>query len=360
MKIVFLLNTMDFGGAERTVLALADYFKNDYDVSILCMSGSSAFEIPEGINLINLNIKDSFNNGIERIINAFSRTLSIRKTIRQINPDIVYCIMGINAKYLIGDFNRKYKLFVSERSNPKLYDEKTKKWLNRIYNKCDGIVFQTKRVSDLYPDLPDGKKTIIPNAVSNKAAYELSWEGRGSKRISAIGRLVTEKDYPTLLEAFSIFLKDHKDYVLEIYGDGDERSKIQGIINDKGLDQAVVLKGSRPDALECASQTECYVLSSICEGMPNTLMEAMAIGMPCVSTDCEYGPAELIVNEKNGLLVECKAPEQLAMSLSRMTDDDEFASKCSANAFKDLKKHSILSIGIKYKEFFRAILEGKK
>ncbi len=358
MKIVFLLNKLDVGGAERTVLALAEYFKKNNEIFIMCMSESVAYDIPDGIRIVNLGINDVFESGYERLKNAFIRTFCIRKAIRKINPDVVYCIMGINAKYLLGDFDRNYKLIVSERSNPKAYDKQTSKWLKRIYRKCDGIVFQTKRVCDLYPDIPKNKKIVIPNAVSNMDAYALHWQGRGSKRISAIGRLVAEKDYPTLIKAFSIFLRNHNDYILEIYGDGNERARIQDLINAKGLEKSIVLMGSRSDALECASKTECYVLSSVCEGMPNTLIEAMAIGMPCVSTDCEYGPAELIENGKNGLLVECNSPEKLAEALSKMTDDILFAEICAKAATSILEVQNIENIGQKYSSFFST--EGRR
>lgn len=352
MKIVFLLNNMDFGGAERTVLALSNYLRSRHEVTILCMQGPCAYDVPDNVRVVNLNICNQFNNVIGRVKNALLRTIAIRNAVSRLKPDVVFCIMGINAKYLTSAIRRNYSLIVSERSNPKYYDEKTRRKLRNIYSKCDGIVFQTDRVCSLYEDIESSKKIVIPNAISNPLVYELNWNGRNAKRVVAVGRLVFEKDYPTLIEAFNIFIKNHEGYILEIYGSGPDENKIKELVENLGLKGMIRLEGSRNDALTCAAKAACYVLSSVCEGMPNTLLEAMGIGMPCVATDCEYGPAELIENGENGLLVECGSPEKLAEAMAKMVDDTEFAERCAENARRIRYTHSLVNVGKAYEDFF--------
>ena len=112
------------------------------------------------------------------------------------------------------------------------------------------------------------------------------------KAITAMGRLTYQKDYPTLIKAFGNFYNRHPDYKLEIYGFGDEKKSLCCLTHDMGLDDCVKFEGAVKDAILKVASSSCYVMSSIYEGMPNALMEALAVGTPCVSTDCLFGPAE--------------------------------------------------------------------
>ena len=125
--------------------------------------------------------------------------------------------------------------------------------------------------------------------------------GERTKRIVAVGRLEAQKNYPLLIKAFYLISNEFKDYIVEIYGEGQERSELSKLINELNLNNRVLLMGRHSDVHERIKDASLYVLSSDYEGMPNALMEAMALGLPCIATNCSGGgPKTLITNEVNG------------------------------------------------------------
>ena len=157
-----------------------------------------------------------------------------------------------------------------------------------------------------------------------------------------------------MLRAFSLVNKIYPQYKLEIFGGGDS-SALQALAQELGVEERVFFMGAHADALLKIADSKCYVLSSISEGMPNALLEAMAIGLPCISTDCDYGPRELIDNEKNGQLVpvgDCKA---MANAIKRFIEDESFANRCGNEAKKIRENNSIENISLQYLDYIKAI-----
>lgn len=124
-------------------------------------------------------------------------------------------------------------------------------------------------------------------------------------------------------------------YNLVIYGEGELRPKLELLIKNLGVADRILLPGYDNNVYEKISNASLYVLSSNNEGIPNTLIEAMALGVPCVSTDCKGGGAKLLLeNEKNGLLVPIGDEQALTSAISRMLSDRQFAEQCGREAFK--------------------------
>lgn len=353
MKIFFLMNHLAFGGAENTVAYLSSYLADHgEDVVLYTMTNTVEYKLNPKIKLILGNLPAEYCNKLNKYINIIRRIKAINHTIRKEKPDIVFCIMAGTAKYLLKVHRRNYKLIVSERNNPKYMSEKEYMLENKIFKKANGIIFQTERVKENYTRLNGDKCVVIPNAVGNQYVDGTNWKIEGRNIVAAVGRLVTQKDYPLMITAFQKFLSTHRGFKLEIYGDGREKEKIKRFIMDNGLENDVILQGACPDAIKRISDARCYLLTSLYEGMPNSLMEAMAIGMPCISTDCKYGPGELIQNEESGLLVPVGNAAAISDAISRMVDDRDFAVKCGQNARKILRTNSMEDICAKYRDFF--------
>lgn len=359
MKILFVTSSLGYGGAERTISWLADYMvKKDDEVIVLCFGEPIAYQLNEKVKLINGNITSNATSLFERVLLIFRRFLLVKCTIKRERPDAVFLMIGTLARYVIHNKKRKYKLILSERANPLFYNRKRKRILSKAYRKCDGIVFQTHRVSELYPQISSNKKVVIPNAVGNEYAEGIVWKGLNSNRIAAVGRIIEQKDYYTLIDAFALFLVNHPAFTLEIYGDGPLKTEVERYIADRNLQDKVFIMGNREDALVYVSECACYVLSSYSEGMPNTLIEAMAIGMPCISTDCEFGPRELISDGKNGLLVSVGDSVGMAKAMTRMVDDKKLAIRCGEEAIKIRETNSVHKVGEMYREFVYRIVNG--
>ncbi len=359
MKVVFLIGSLEFGGAERTVLYLSSYLAEHGDeVTVYAMTNSVNYMLNPKVKIVYGNLPTEHNSCLRRYVNIAQRTIAINHAIRKERPELVFCIMASMAKYLMVDKCRKYKLIVSERTNPKYLPSWQFELEKKIFKKADGIIFQTERVKENFRGLTEGKSTVIPNAVGNEYVTEAEWKADGRKTVAAIGRLSREKDYPVMIKAFRHFLSTHPGFTLEIYGVGREKEIIERCISEYGLENKVMMQGVRQDAIKEISDARCYLMTSVCEGMPNTLMEAMAIGMPCISTDCEYGPAELIKDGENGLLVPVGDVEAISKAISKMVDDRKFAEKCGRNAGKIRETNSIEKICLRYKAYFNKVVTG--
>lgn len=156
---------------------------------------------------------------------------------------------------------------------------------------ADKVVFQTKRVSSYFPYLSNA--TIIFNPISVSSVSK----NTNLKKIVTVGRLTVQKNQKLLIESFSEVLKKYPNIILEIYGDGEKREELKYIIKTLGVSNNVIFKGNILNVHEAIADAGLFVLSSDYEGLSNALMEAMMMGLPCISTTCA-GSDELISDGK--------------------------------------------------------------
>ena len=187
---------------------------------------------------------------------------------------------------------------------------------------ADGCVFQTKEAQEWFPERLQRKSKIIYNAVKEDFYQIERTPVRGE--IVTCGRLVEQKNHALLIDAFSEVLKKYPFVTLKIYGEGALREKLQHQINDLGLEKKAFLMGATSDVEKVLQTADLFVLSSDYEGMPNALMEAMAAGVPCISTDCPCGgPRELFGNLCVEDLVRCNEPKQLAQTMEKKLEQND-------------------------------------
>ena len=148
-----------------------------------------------------------------------------------------------------------------------------------------------------------------------------------------VGRLEPQKDYYTLLKGLSICSQKNIKFNCDIYGAGSEKLKILNLINNFKLKNKVILKGITNKMIKLYHKYDLYILTSKFEGYPNTLLEAVSTGVPSISSDCEYGPNEIIKNKVNGLLFESSNPEDLSKKIVYLNNSN-------MNFYKKLKKYN--------------------
>jgi len=372
MKVCFFMYDLGSGGAERTVAYLANYaVNNGYDVDLVLYSNEPVFyQLDEKVNVVRIGnqvaLATKKKNYIKKLVRYVKNynfvSKAFKKYVNENKPDVVVSLLFHSILYTLKGCKKKVPIIASERSNPKWVKSSLLKWIrNYTFNKASGVIFQTDRASEYFSKKINKKKIVIPNAVGNPVVDEVVYDGEKTvNKIGAVGSLREQKDYPTMFKAFSIFHKKHSDYVLEVYGEGVDRKALEKQIEELGLKESILLKGNDPKALKRIIDAKCYLMTSICEGMPNSLMEAMAVGMPCVSTDCECGPAELIDNEKNGLLVPIQDPQAIADALCKMVEDRDFAIKCGKNAALLKETNSVDIISKRYFEYFETVAKNFK
>lgn len=358
MKICFLKHAMAAGGAERTVAYLSNYFvKEGIDVDLVLYGDKGFYELDEKINIYYISEPNKSKNFFYRLRLIIKRFRNFYKYVQKNKPDLIFCMLYPSIVYAL-PFKRKIPIITSERSNPESMKSLWEKWKKQLlFNLSHGIVFQTNRAKEYFKKKIQEKGIVIPNALGNEYIERIREDNLYPKenKITAMGRIHKAKDYITLMKAFQIILNKYSNYNLEIYGRGDI-SQLTKIAKEMTIDKNTYFMGACPDALLKVANSKCYVLSSIYEGMPNALMEAMAIGLPCVSTDCPNGPAELIEDGVNGLLVPVGDEKAMAKAILKMIEDEEFAKKCGENAKKIKETHSVEINAKRYLDFFKKIV----
>ena len=333
MKITFFITTLGGGGAERVVSNLANYLvNNNHSVSIIVLRGfdTKYYLDPRVSTIFVCNYYDSNVSSLYRHLKEITISRRILK-----NLDSDGCLVSFlelpMAISLLFRSDIPCKLIFSERNNPDNYSKIYRYIFRHFSNRADGAVFQTSVVQDWYNTFRN-KKVVIPNAI-NDVFLEAPYAHGGGNKIVTVGRLNSQKNQKLLIESFAIVSRDYPQYRLFIYGDGPLKSELQLLVKNLGIADKVVFTGFKNDIITELMDADLFVLSSDFEGMPNALMEAMALGLPCISTDCAGGGArELISDMENGLLVPCNDKQRLSDSIKVVLHNDELKKRISVNA----------------------------
>lgn len=323
-RYVFYIDSMVLGGANRVMANLANHFSTTGANVVLINDvifdkDLPEYEIKDSVKRVNLNIQVK-----SRILSNIIRIFKLRKTIKEAHADAVVSFMGPpNIRMLLATIGLRCRKIVSVRNDPyKEYGSGLKKKLtNIIFRLADGCVFQTKEASEYFGKSIQKKSTIIYNPVG-EPFYQVK-RADTPHDIVTVGRLFPQKNHALLIRAFSKIAQEFPEENLIIYGEGDLRTELEDLARNLGLENRVLLPGSTSDIPEKLAQAKIFVLSSDYEGMPNALMEAMAAGVPVISTDCPCGgPAMLIRNKIDGMLVPCNAAEALADAMREMLENE--------------------------------------
>lgn len=316
MKILFYINAIHDGGAERVMINLAKYFSDTGYETILVTSFIDTWEYKIEGNVKRLTLEE---NEIKqgKIKRNFSRIIKLRDILKKEKPDVAVSFMSEpNFRLLVASLGLNVKTIVSVRNDPnKEYAGKIGKFVGKwILPIADGCVFQTKEAQEWFPERLQRKSTIIFNAVKEEFFHIERRPVDGE--IITCGRLEAQKNHKLLIDAFAEVVKEYPYAKLKIYGEGSLREVLQEQINKLGLQEKAFLMGATNDVAKALQTADLFVLSSDYEGMPNALMEAMAAGVPCISTDCPCGgPRSLIENKINGYIISVNDKNELKNSI---------------------------------------------
>lgn len=342
MKIMFHLNCLAQGGAERVVTNLSGQFAEEgHDVIVATeWVDKNEFKLSSKVRRVNAGLlpEDEKKN---RIGKYFARGKRLKECIDREKPDVVIAFAQ-SALYraLRIEKHGDTPVVIAVRTDPKgHYDRPIDKFMIRRYFPCmAGGVFQTTQQMDFFrPYCTKENSMVILNPINEKYLSVPVQEQR-TKRVVASGRLVDFKDQKMLIDAFEEVHAKHPDYVLEIYGE-DSHDGTKEILDERisryNAQDHVHLMGGSDELEKVLPDAAVYAFSSDWEGLPNALMEAMAMGLPIVATDCPCGgPGEIIQNQKNGLLIPVMDPKALADGICRLIEDPELAHRLGNEARK--------------------------
>lgn len=359
MNITIFIGGLNNGGAERVACNLANFLSGkNHEVEILTVSEvEQSYYLQPEVKVTNLlGIKDRRYFLYDNILRIwrYSKFLLTHKT----DAYVVFLPTTINLA-LSTKFLTKAVMIAAERANPGDYSVKTQNKLKKNARKADGWVFQTEEQKEWYDGviLGDAKPIVIPNAI-NPDFIKPIYKGERKKLIVSSGRLNKQKNHTLLINAFAKIAQKYPDYNLCIYGEGAKRDELCGLVSKLDLTDRVSLPGYTTNISEKLQEASLFVLSSDFEGMPNALMEAMALGLPCVSTDCSGGGARFLIKDSvNGLLVPQKDVDAMATAMDRILSDKDFAEKLGTEAHRLCDTLAPEKVYGEWERFIKEIIE---
>ena len=327
-KILFYIDKMYKGGAQRVMNVLIEHYLNENFEIILVTDCEDADKTKE--YFINKKVKRYYlreNNNGNKIIKNIEKCYNLRRIIKKENPFMVISFLGNpNKRLLLSTIGIKCQKVVSVRNDPKKeYGGNfiSRILVNTIFLLCDKCIFQTFDASKYFWKVIRNKSEIIFNPV--KEDFYIKNDNEIKKNLITVGRLEPQKNHLLLINSFAKISSEFPNEKLLIFGTGKLKEKLENRINELGLNEKVILKGETSNVKNELEKSKIFILSSDYEGMPNALMEAMATGTACISTDCPCGgPKSLITSEDQGILVKCDAEDELVSAIRKMLINDNY------------------------------------
>ena len=351
-RILFAIPQLYGGGAERVTAvvanALSENPENEIHI-IVYKKGESDYFTNKNIKIY--NIESTLG---ESGHNAFAKIKEFKRIISEINPLCVVSLAGAGMAFLLAlsVFGTKTKLVLSERNDPK---RDPKGFLLRTlrtlaYELCSGVVFQTSEAKSFFSKRIQKKSAIITNPLTCESLPE--FDGERAKRIVNWCRLNPQKNLDLLPEEFL-------DYVLEIYGEGSEKERLLQKIKENGFEEKIILHDFSKNIHEEVKNASLFVSSSDYEGISNSMLEAIAMGIPSICTDCPAGGArETIENGVNGILVPVGDKERMKEAMIKVLSDPEFAEKLGKEGSKLKEKISSKAVAKQWLQFIEKITKN--
>lgn len=359
MNITIFIGGLSGGGAERVVCNLSNYLAGcGHKVEILTMSDDEpAYKLDGAVTRFCL--LESFEKS-GKIRDILVRIKRLRSYLKKKNTDCYLVFLPVTIILLLL-FKRiiKAPIIASERANPESYSKYMKYILKKLAKRTEGFVFQTRDAMDWYKDCtPRTIKEVIPNAI-NEEFIGKKYEGERKKVIVGAGRMNAQKNFGLLIRSFANVAKDFPEYNLKIFGDGSLIQSHKELAESLGIGNRVEFPGYVNNIGEQIKDASLFVLSSNYEGMPNALMEAMALGLPCISTNCPCGGPEFLINDgENGLLVNVNDEEMMTDAIRKVLSHEELAKQMGENASKICETLAPEKIYGQWEEFIMSVING--
>lgn len=371
-KICFFIDSLFDGGAERVVSVLANKFTaKGYEVDIIMLyKRAVVYTIPQKVNILyadDMPVNKCFSRFIRKSFNVLNKlrarfyipflrmlgkkdypkwnetkfffyakyAMPYREYLKKNKGATAFgFLIRSNISMLMAAQGTGVKTIFCERNNPIRPDmpKNIIKLRDKYYKRCKAAVFQTEEERNYYTKLKC-PTAVIPNPL--KEGLPEQYAGKRRHEIVNFCRLNKQKNIPLLIDAFDMFLKDFPDYTLRVYGRGEEKDSIIEYIREKNLEEQVVLEDFADDIHDKIRDSAMFVSTSDFEGLSNSMLEAMAIGLPCVCTDCDGGGARMMIqNHVNGILVPKGDTKAVCEAMKEIAGNAILAEKLSVNAVK--------------------------
>lgn len=327
MRIIFLLASLGSGGAERVVSLLANKMaERGHQVEIICLKFNDVYYQTDSRVKVTL--------AMQQTKNRFTEIFWLRKYLKKQKPDVVIPFTeGVYCFTILSLLGTGIPIIASERLDPAAMST-TRKILKRLLLPyADWLVVQTQSIKEYFPKSIQKKTSIIYNPVNDESLSPTlpSREGR-LNRIISVGRLYPQKNQAMMIRAFAKVADEFPDWQLVIYGEGPLRESLELIVDSLELQDRVLLPGRTEHVVEELRKSKIFCMSSDYEGMSNSMIEAICVGLPIVTTDVS-GVKELVENGKNGVVVPCGDVDKLGKTFSELMSNERLMEEYSRNNY---------------------------
>ncbi|MFU0826085.1 MAG: Glycosyltransferase involved in cell wall biosynthesis [Lachnoclostridium sp.] len=336
MEVLFVSNIVGNGGAGRVMSLIANYFSSKNMKVTICsyLDSYETYQLNPQIKNIIIGSKGKF-----RPIGKLKRIFKLRNIIKN-HPDATVIAFEdfVNMQTIIASFFLKNKVIISERNDPKQLDKKRLKKIARsiLYRFSEKLVCQTPEAKGYFNPGIQKKTVVIPNPILSDLPK--MYEGQRKKEIVNFCRMEPQKNLKLLIDAYSLLLREYDDFKLVLYGDGSEKEKLIRYTEQMGLTGKVLFHNACMDVHRKVYDCAMFVSSSDYEGISNSMLEAMSMGLPVIATDCPCGGARMFIeNYKNGILVPAGDKQALYEAMKYLIEHPKEAGEM-ARAALNVKK----------------------
>lgn len=365
-RVTLVTSSLDVGGASRVMTILANaWAAAGQQVTIIALDWvrEPFFPLEPRVDVRHLDLLGTSTGPVAAVLKNLRRVVALRRSIRSSEPDVVVSFGDrTNVRCLLATIRQPWPVVVADRTAEQPMSGLAWRWLRRrTYRRADGFVLQTEAMTrEVHGKLRD-RVTVIPNPVPDLSDEPPGPRGAadGIHRVVGLGRLVPQKGFDTLIDAFAIVAARDPDAILEIWGAGPEEVGLRGRIRSLQLEGRVVLAGQteRPD--EVLRSATVYVLSSRMEGFPNVLLEAMALGRPVVAVDCRFGPAEIVRHGVDGYLVPPGDTPALAEAIMAVLASPTLRTSLGARAIEVRTRFALEGIVERWDQLIAAVIRRR-
>lgn len=361
-KIFFILPTNKSGGAERVFASLVNYFSSrGYYVSLINFdSDSNFYDIDSRVSVVKLKCDKYKKNKIMKLI---SLAKGIKSYVIAKKPDMVIGVIGVTEiiSALIC-LSLDIPFFTSVRNSAHSYGKLYRCIRNYYMSRIAGVIFQSNEVMNHKSFSRVKNKIVIPNMLSEQYIINEKFfiSKERTKRIINVARLEPQKNQMMLIKAFSLIQANNPEFTLHIYGDGSMKKKLESLIKELNLEHKVFLEGVQHDAILINYNAALFILSSNYEGYPNVLIEAMACGIPCISTDFDSGIAKDLLERRDcGKIIKVGDINELSKTIDFLLNNPQFAEKMAKKGLYVRKELSLSNIGYKWEKFIEDSIKNE-
>ncbi|MCX5718013.1 MAG: glycosyltransferase [Nitrospirae bacterium] len=371
-RILFFIYDLGGGGAERVLVNIIRNIDRSRFVPVLYLFSKKGTLLPlvprdiEIISLDDVHVPEIFG------LWFFFLFKRIRDQLNGIRPDILLSFMWYpNAIAIIVQklMRGNLKVIVSERTSTSIYSSKCdNNWRNFIirflYPRANLIVAPSRKIAQniISQTVPESKVRVIHNPVdiseiSKYAKEEIDhkWYRKKESIVIAVGRLGNEKGFDYLIKAIALLSGEGIQCKLIILGDGKEKENLLRLVEKLGLNDSVSFEGFQENPYKYLARSTVFVLSSLYEGFPNVLLEAMALGIPSVATRCPTGPDEIITEGVDGILVPSADEKALAGAIERLVMDEDLRKRLGDAGRKRAQDFAIEKIVKQYEDAIESV-----